>query len=250
MANWWDPLPGSGTPLLPPSLLPSGGLTANSPGRGGLPSWASAGGAPRSSASTVGGGMDWSKLALGGISAIAPLFAGGGSSNKALTDAIAAAQKSATDLGTEGKALTAQGTTALGPIMKYLQAIASGDPTALLNATRPERTRVLDQYDTARKTIANTQPRGGGQASAMVNATTRQASDLAAVGSNAQHAATDTAAQLASGLLSAGVNTEHAATAGLINVIGPLLQKAQADKRSIADTFEGIAAVLGPLLFA
>ena len=67
-----------------------------------------------------------------------------------------------------GGQLTGMGTEALAPVLGYYRDLLSGNSASVLSATVPERGRVIDQYDTARKAMANG-PRGGGTTSAQAN---------------------------------------------------------------------------------
>lgn len=86
----------------------------------------------------------------------------------------------------------------LGPVNDYLKAILGGDQNALMEATKPERRRVIDQYAAAKKAIAEFTPRGGGQATAMLNLQGKQAGDLAGVTSGAKQNALGLATSLGS----------------------------------------------------
>lgn len=244
--NWWELVPGGGT--VPTQPLIGSPIKGNSPGAvSGLPSWT---GATSPSTTAAPGGFDWKQAAGfagvgGGI--LGALFAPDSPSTTGITDEI---QKQAKDLNATGKELTGAGASMLPQILQYLNAITSGDPTALLEATRPERKRVIDQYDTARQTAGRTAQRGGGTASALVKSYDSEAETLGALSASARREGVDKASALTSALLSAGVNAQGAGTAGLTNVLYPILAQSQQDKQGIASTFAGIAEFLGPLLFA
>jgi hypothetical protein len=131
---------------------------------------------------------------------------------------------------------------ALGPVLKYFTALAGGDPNALLQATAPERGRVIDQYDAARK-AAQLAPRGGGQASSETKANTAEAGQLADI----------TAAARTSGaqaLASTGLSLEDQATQQMTAVLQPILQQESQDTASTASLFKGIGSLIGAALFA
>jgi hypothetical protein len=53
----------------------------------------------------------------------------------------------------KSKELSGMGNESLAPVLDYFKKLVGGDQQELMAATRPERARVIDQYDTARKTI-------------------------------------------------------------------------------------------------
>lgn len=105
-----------------------------------------------------------------------------------------------------GADLTGDGKQALLPVLQHLIALTGADPAALFQATQPERSRVMDQYDTARKAIQFL-PRGGGQASATMDAGAKEASDISTIIANARNGAFGQLGTLGSGLLTTGLNT-------------------------------------------
>lgn len=191
------------------------------------------------------GTFNYGKLATGLAPLALSLFAPKDTSNVpgAIGDATAAAKK----LGLSGAQTSAQGSEALAPVLHYLAAVTSGDPQALLQATMPARRRVIDQYDTARQ-AAQFSPRGGGTSSAVVNANTREAGDLAAIGGEAQTKGMETAAQLGSALTGQGQNAQSASVSHLTNLLGPLIRNKEQDQQSVFSTFSSIASLMGLFL--
>lgn len=192
-----------------------------------------------------GGGFNYGKLATGLAPLALSLFAPKDTAN--VPGAIGNATAAATQLGASGAATTAEGNAALAPVLNYLAAVTSGDPSALLAATMSERRRVIDQYDTARQ-AAQFSPRGGGTSSAVVNANTREAGDLASIGANARAEGIKTAAQLGTTLTGQGQNAQSASVSHLTQLLGPLMANKQNDQQSIFSTFSSIASLIG--LFA
>src|SRR5262245_53292081 len=97
--------------------------------------------------------------------------------------------ESSKGLQQKGQQLGAMGTESVGPVINYLRQLTGSNPSAVMDATRPERARVLDQYDTARKTISEFGPRGGGTTSTLAESQFRQGEDLANVTSGARQGA-------------------------------------------------------------
>jgi hypothetical protein len=155
------------------------------------------------------GGPDW-----GGIAgAVAPFVASAFGNNpyKGQRDTnIDAVSTLAKTLAQQGGGLSAEGQQALSPVLQYLFAVTGNDPAALNTAIQPEKARVLDQYDTARKALQFT-PRGGGQASATLQAGARAASDISTLTAEARRTGISNLATLGKGLLDTGVGETNAA---------------------------------------
>lgn len=123
-------------------------------------------------------------VGLGAAGAVLPaLFGSGGADYSGILK----------DLGNVNTQQEASATTAdrnsqdlFAQVLPYLKAVTSGDRQAILNATMPERRRVIDQYSTAKKALAEFSPRSGGQAAAMADQATKEAGDLSLIGANAR----------------------------------------------------------------
>lgn len=183
-------------------------------------------------------GFDWG--GLGGIAApfVASLFGPKNQFSGKLEDT---ANKALT-LGTDDKAA---GKNALAPVLKYLTAIAGGDPSAVLEATAPQRARVLDQYDTARKAITQ-QPRGGGQASGALKLEASKASDLATTASSARSEGVKELGAIGTNLNAQGAQEQETGITAAMNAFKSL----SADKQQ---SNEGIGKAIGaaiPFLLA
>ncbi len=193
------------------------------------------------------GGVNWGSLA--GIAAPFLIALLGSNPYKGLTT-NAAGQLSdlAKQLGGEGKQIAGQGLQTLGPVLQYLTALAGGDPTALANATQPERARVLDQYDSARKALQFL-PRGGGQAGAVMQAGSRAAGDIGSITADARHSAVGTLGSLGKGLLEEGLTEERYATDALTQVINAYLGLSQAQSSQLSGLGRAVGTAL-PYVFA
>ncbi len=156
------------------------GLVSGGPGNGGLSS------------------KDYWGLGIAGAGAVLPMLFGGSDNTKGPMDALNKNAQNATDLSTK---LGAKGAELFDPAADYLKKVLGGDRQSLLEATQPERRRVIDQYATAKKSIAEFTPRGGGQASSLNALQASEAGDLANIGSTARQGAMQTG-------LSAGLNLE------------------------------------------
>lgn len=232
--------PRSGSPLFPGT--PDLSSRQTTPNMGLLPTGAGT--------SSTGQGFNWKGLPWGQI-----IGAGAGLAASAfapqVTDpsgAIKETQQMARGLSQTGQQLGAQGAGALAPTLAYWMNLLSGNPADLLAATQPERTRILDQYDTARATLTRETPRGGGLATAMGTMETKKASDLATLTSQARPQAAQQLGQLGTQLTGAGIQAQEQAAYAMAQVLGPLLNQESQDKESIWRTFAGVAEMVAPFV--
>ncbi len=117
------------------------------------------------------------------------------------------------------------GTAVATPAAKYLTDILSSNPAAVMDATRQERGRVIDQYDTARRAIANFGPRGGGSTSTLAESRFQQAESLADITSTARRDAVSQAGELGVRLTALGLNADQLASADINTVIRAILAR-------------------------
>ena len=109
------------------------------------------------------------------------------------------------------------------PAVNYLTDVLSSNPAAVMDATRQERGRVIDQYDTARRAIANFGPRGGGSTSTLAESRFKQAESLADITSTARRDAVTQAGALGTRLTALGLNADQLASADINTVIRAIL---------------------------
>jgi hypothetical protein len=115
--------------------------------------------------------------------------------------------------------LADQSSAALNPVLNYFKALASGDPSALMAATAPERGRVIDQYDAARKAAVVSAPRGGGTTSAIVNSYITEANQLSDITATARRDANSSLGQLGINLAGLGLSADQLASADLDSIL-------------------------------
>lgn len=233
--HWYEDDPRWGLGRLPSTQTTStiGGIQP------GLPSWSSAGGKP---GDVAGGGIDgkkWGQAGVAGAGLLASVLAPPGIDVKG---PIKEAQTSARNLGTTSDALTAQGSQALGPVLHYLAALQSGDPSAILQATMPERRRVIDQYDTA-KQATQFAPRGGGTSAALMGLETSKAKDLGEIGGKARTDAFKAAQDLGTTLTQQGLSGKSASSSTLANLIQPIMRASEQDQSQVFSTFSNLAGL-------
>lgn len=163
----------------------------------------------------------------------------GGGANRAGgdgTDIEALLQQRSKDLSTTGTQMRQTGQEALSPVLEYFKQLISGDPAAMLQATQPERGKVIDQYDAARNAIARFAPRGGGQGSAIAGSYVQQAQQLSDITSRAREGAVEGLAQLGSQMQALGLNAEQVASMDLNALINAVLTREGLDVQKRGQT--------------
>jgi hypothetical protein len=176
-----------------------------------------------------------------------PMLFGGGE-DADVTKALKNLQGSTDDLGDKSKVYGTQGASVLNPALEYLRKVVSGDRQELLAATMPERRRVIDQYDAAKKATAEFAPRGGGTAGAMADLNARQAGDLAATTALARREGVESSVRTGSALEGLSVNANEAEAQNLNQLLNTYMAKAEREGQSAADFGMGLASILGMVL--
>jgi phage tail tape-measure protein len=182
----------------------------------------------------IGGGLG------AGIGGLLGLFGGGDDEkkkakfdpNQQAIDTIGRLNQQADTANAKGAEFDAMSTASLAPVIKYFQAIASGDPQALLAATMPERGRVIDQYDAARKSASTALPRSGGATSALLNSYVSEANALSDTTANARKEGINSLSKL--GVTTAGLSlsADQLASADLDSIIRAVFGQQQIDSQN------------------
>jgi len=166
-----------------------------------------------------------------------------------------ALQQSSQRLSTQGQDLTSQGGNAMQQVMAYLQKLAGGDPAAVMDATKQSRGRVIDQYDSAKRSVANFTPRGGGSAAAMGDLETSKANQLSDILSSKQDEAVGQLASVGATTAGLGLSAQQLASSDLETIIRTIMAQKGLDmeKRgqnmgALAGAGEGLGSLLGLLL--
>jgi len=200
-------------------------------------------------------GFNWKDWIVPGLAYAAAPFTGGATLPYAYSATIGAAGKTATNKGggggdgkgdgdgqpespmlqqlgessqnlqKQGNQFSSQGQDALGPLLQRMQALLGENPAALMDATRQERGRVIDQYDTARRAISQFGPRGGGTTSALADSRFAQAELLADITSSAKNDAMGMAGSLGVQLSGLGLSAQQLASADIETVIRAILAR-------------------------
>lgn len=226
-----------------------------------MPNW---GGGARGAASGAATGSmfgPWGTAIGAGAGFLGGLFSGGDKKKKEAeaagldANAMTLLQKHSGAMQEQGQALRSQGDEALSPVLNYFKQLIGGDPAAMLQATAPERGKVIDQYDAARNAIARFAPRGGGQGSAIAGSYVQQAQQISDITSKARQGAVEGLATLGPQLQSLGLNADQVASMDLNSLIQAVLTKQGFDIQKRGQTMQmwgevgtGVGSLLGQYL--
>lgn len=179
---------------------------------------------------------------LGGLGGLLSFLGGRGDSSQ-LNDLLGQATTRGTALTAKADTLGASGADALGPVLQYFRQLAGGDPSALMAATAPDRTRVVDQYDTARRSISNFSPRGGGTNASLATSRFNEGTDLATLTSNMRTNAANKLGDVGTSLEGLSLSADQLASMDLNSVIQAIL----AQKAQKAQAMGGFGQALGSI---
>jgi hypothetical protein len=166
---------------------------------------------------------------------------GGGGDDKAISAAIGNLKSQASQASDMGKQYGMQGQELMQPVAQYLKSVTSGDRQAVLQATMPERRRVIDQYSTAKQAIAQFTPRSGGQAAAGATLQGKEASDLADTTAQARQSAFGQEGNLAQAASALGISEQQLASGDLNSILNALNTQQQVHAQSAS----GLGQALG-----
>lgn len=146
-----------------------------------------------------------------------------------------------------------EGAQMLQQFAQYFRDLIGPDPNALLAATAGDRGRVIDQYDTARRSAAEFGPRGsGGGTAASALSRVSQANELVDVTASARQNAATQGSQVAGMLAQLGISEEQLKSMDLGQLLNAILSKEQlkqgdATRRSqmVSGLAEGVGTLLG-----
>ncbi len=154
-------------------------------------------------------------------------------------------QKNSTDANGRATQYADLSAETLAPVLSYFKNLVGGDPNAIAAATRPERARVIDQYDTARKAIASFAPRGGGANAAQATSQFQQADELSNIGANARTNAVNQSSELGKALAGLGISEQQLASADLNTLVQSVLAKRGQNMQTEAGIGEALGSLLG-----
>ncbi len=184
---------------------------------------------PATPAPTYGGlnGQQWASVGGAGGAAVGSWLASSNTAGSASAD-LGHLRTNADIAGRLSNDLLTRANDLATPASDYFRAILSGDRQQLLAATMPERRRVIDQYASARRAIAQFSPRSGGTAAAQQDLAGREASDLSFVSSGARTQAANVALSAGQSMTSQGLQAQQLASTDLSSLITALQREDQA----------------------
>jgi len=156
---------------------------------------------------------------------------------------IAALRENAGDQRATASGLKAQGNDAMSPVLDYFKDILGGDPSAVMDATKGQRGRVIDQYDSARQAASRFGARGGGTNAAIADSYFMQANQLSDITSAAKSDAATQLGQLGGTLTGLGLSADQLASADINTVIQAVLGREQIKQQGHASNM----ALLGDI---
>ena len=155
----------------------------------------------------------------------------------------------------EGESLVDEGVGGLDKSLKYLLPLIGGDKSAVTSTLAPEYDTILKQYDTARRTISETGPRGGAKGEAIAESTFAQADAMSRLLQVIRREASSEVARVSGMKVSAGesranrgVAKESLGLQSLDNVIASLTAKRGQNLQTYGDIGQGIGSVVASLL--
>ena len=150
-----------------------------------------------------------------------------------------------------------QSAQVMSPVVDYYSALLGPNPQALMQAMQAERGRVIDQYDTARKSIGEFGPRGGGTTSAMATSRLNEAHDLSDLFAESKRDAAQNAGTIGMGLAGLGLSADQLASADLSQILQMVLAEKGIDvgadlqrRGQNAQVMSGLGSAAGTLLGA
>ncbi len=191
---------------------------------------------------------DWLGVGVAGAGLLPMLF-GSNKGDEQINAAIGNLKQNATNATDLGKQFGNQSSELFAPVADYLKKVTSGDRQEVLQATMPERRRVIDQYATAKKAIAEFSPRGGGQAASGAELQSHEASDLATTTANARQQAFGQEGNLATAAAQLGISEQSLASGDLNSILTALNTQNQAHAQSAGALGSALGTLAGFLLF-
>jgi len=191
----------------------------------------------------------YAAIGLAGAASLPGLFAGNAADQATTATAGDLSGLASTAAGTSS-ALTSESQSALNPVLKYYQGLLSGSPEQSLAATEPQVGRVIDQYDTARRSAAAFTPRGGGQASGNLQSRIAEASDISGTINSARSGAASALGNLGLGTASASAAQAGIAGNDLGTVLKTYLQQSQNSQQAASGFGSAVGSILGLLATA
>lgn len=233
MPSWGGAAKGAGTGAAVGSVIPGVGTVIGG-GVGALIGGLFSHGKPKAA--------DGSDLSADGSDGSTPTTAD--QLTKTLTDQSAKLSKRGDQLG-------ASGDNSMKLVTDYFSKLVGGDEQALLDATKVERGRVINQYDTARNAITQFGPRGGGSTSASAYSRISEANELSDVTASARTNAADKLTGIGATEQGLGLSADQLASGDIGQVLQSLFGQEQLDAQKSGQksaNYSALAQGIGTIL--
>lgn len=194
---------------------------------------------------------------LAGLSVVPSILGSGKPKTPAATDPnapptidslIGKQSTTANNLISGGDDLAAKGEAGVDLSLNHLTKVLSGDRATVTNELAPEYDQILGQYDTARRNIMQTGPRGGGKGEAVAESFFKQADTTSRVTSEARSGAAEKIAAISGARASRGAATRTTGIAALDNILQALTAKRGQTMATYGQVGEGLGAIVASLL--
>jgi hypothetical protein len=152
---------------------------------------------------------------------------------------------SADRAGKTADALGGAGAKTLEPVLAMLSKLLGGDRQSAMEGAAPEVAKVSDQYDSARKSIMQSTPRGGARSQAVAESRLKEAGAITDTLNTQRSDAMKTAASLGTTLSSLGIQANTAETQALSSLLDSLVKQSGQDMAFLSSLASGISDIIG-----
>jgi hypothetical protein len=159
------------------------------------------------------------------------------------------------DTAKAGEGLVDEGVGGLDKSLKYLLPLIGGDKAAVTSTLAPEYDTILKQYDTARRTISETGPRGGAKGEAIAESTFGQADAMSRLLQVIRREAASEVARVSGMKISAGegragrgLAKEGLGLQSLDQAIAALTAKRGQNLQTYGDIGQGVGSIVASIL--
>ena len=175
---------------------------------------------------------------------------GGGDSSKLNIDAILGKEKELSEkFLTEGADLSSSGEASVDTGLKYLTKILSGDKSTVTEALAPEYEQILSQYDTARRNLMETGPRGGAKGEKVAESYFSQADAMSRLMQIARGEAAKEVARIGEARAGRGVAKEVTGLRSVDSILQTLTEKRRQNVATFGDIGQGIGSIIAAMIF-
>lgn len=190
-------------------------------------------------------------IAAGGAFIGTKLAKGGKGAPKAVSpkDALIAQQTEASKFALgEARQVLPQARETLQDPLDFWKTILGGDRQEMLSVLAPEVNTIVSQYDTARRSLTNLAPRGGGRSAIQAESRFEEANAIQRLLQESRRRAAGEVADIGGRLTTLGVSELGISTGATGNLISSLLQAETAKRGQNIGAFTDIGVGIGEIL--